>query len=48
MVLEIDGDDSSTTTADGSELQLQNEGAAENKVDNDIASGRSIARERWY
>jgi hypothetical protein len=29
MVLEFDGDDSSTTTADVSELQLQIEGAAE-------------------
>ena len=29
MVLEIDGDDSSTTTADVSELQLLIEGAAE-------------------
>ena len=41
MELEIDGDDSSTTTADGSELQLQNEGAAEIKFDNAIADGRS-------
>ena len=29
MVLEIDGDDSSTTTADVSELQLLIDGAAE-------------------
>ena len=48
MVLEFDGDDSSTTTADVSELQLQIEGAAEEKVDNVIAVGRSIERVRWY
>jgi len=46
MVLEIDGDDSSTTTADVSELQLQIEGAAEEKVDIVIADGRSTERER--
>ena len=34
IVLEFDGDDCSTTTADVSELQLQIEGAAEEKVDN--------------
>ena len=32
MVLEFDGDDSSTTTADVSELQLQIEGAAVEEV----------------
>ena len=46
--LEIDGDDSSTSTADGSELQLQNEGAAVVMVANDIAVGRSIDRVRWH
>ena len=44
LVLVIVGDDSSTPSADDSELQLQNEGAAENKFDNDIADGRSIER----
>ena len=48
IVLEFDGDDCSTTTADVSELQLQIEGAAEEKVDNVIAVGRSIERVRWY
>ena len=48
IVLEFDGDDCSTTTADVSELQLQIEGAAEEKVDNVIAGGCSSERVRWY
>ena len=49
MVLEFDGDDSSTPTADVvSELQLQIEGATEELVDNTIAVGRSVERVRWY
>ena len=48
IVLEFDGDDCSTTTADVSELQLQIEGAAEELVDNVIAVGRSVERVRWY
>ena len=48
IVLEFDGDDCSTSTADNSELQLQNEGAAVVMVANDIAVGRSIERVRWY
>ena len=46
IVQKIIGDDCSTTTADVSELQLQIEGAAEEKVDIVIPDGRSIERER--
>ena len=45
-VLEIDGDDSSTTTTDVAELQLMIEGAAAVEVDIVIADGRSTELER--
>ena len=46
IVQKIIGDDCSTTTADVLELQLQIEGAAEEKVDIVIADGRPTERER--
>jgi hypothetical protein len=46
IVQKIIGADCSTTTADVWELQLQIEGAAEEKVDIVIADGRSTERER--
>ena len=45
-VLEIDGDESSTTTADVSELQLLIEGAAAVEVDMNISDGHSVERRR--
>ena len=45
-MLEIDGDDSSTTTTDVAELQLMIEGAAAVGVDIVIADGRSTELER--
>ena len=46
IVQKLIGVDCSTTTANVSELQLQIEGAAEEKVDIVIPDGRSIERER--
>ena len=43
-MLEIDGDDSSTTTADVAELQLLIEGAAAVEVDINISDERSVER----
>ena len=45
-MLEIDGDDSSTTTADVTELQLLIEGAAAVEVDINISYERSVERRR--
>ena len=45
-MLEIDGDDSSTTTADVTELQLLIEGAAAVEVDINISDERSVERSR--
>ena len=41
-MLEIDGDDSSTTTTDVAELQLLIDGAAAVEVDMNISDGRSV------
>ena len=45
-MLEIDGDESSTTTADVSELQLLIEGAAAVEVDMNILDECSVERRR--
>ena len=48
MELEIDGDDSSTTTADVAELQLLIEAAAAVEVDINISDERSVERRRCW